>query len=169
MFDPDGKSLELVDAEAGGVQWKAELGGPAGTGALAFSPDGKTIIAERGGALRFFEADSGRERFASAEAHEGGVNVVQYLPDGRTILTAADDGTVRQWDARTARQLRVFAHDGRVALLSVSADGASLATAVQGPSASVTVWDLGTGASTSPVVRNRRRFWYPGSLVLVPR
>ena len=151
-FGSEGTSLELVDPEVGSMIWTVELGGPAGTGAVAFSPDGKAIIAERGGALRFFEADSGRERFASPDAHQGGVSVVRYLPDGRTILTAADDGTVRQWDATTARQLRVYPHDGRVALLSVSADGASLAVAVQGPPASVTVWDLGTGA--------RRRQWH---------
>ncbi len=108
MFGPDGKSLELNDAEVGSMIWKVELGGPAGTGAAALSPDGKTIIAERGGALRFFEAESGRERFGSPEAHQGGVNVVQYLPDGRTILTAADDGTVRQWEAATARRSGSF-------------------------------------------------------------
>ena len=40
-------------------------------GGLAFSPDGKTIITQRSGVLRFFEAGSGRERFGIPEAHQG--------------------------------------------------------------------------------------------------
>ena len=136
---------KLIDTESGSELWKIALAlGPTG-GEAAFSPDGNTLIAERGGVLRFFEARSGRERLRSAEAHEGGVSVVRYTPDGRAILTAGDDGAVRQWDASTARQLRVFAHDRRVHQLVVSADGASLATAELGPGARVSVWDLATG------------------------
>jgi RNA polymerase sigma factor (sigma-70 family) len=145
MWGPDGGTLEVINTESGSELWKIALAwGPTG-GGVAFSADGKTIIAERGGVLRFFEARSGREKLRSPEAHEGGVSVVRYTPDGRAILTAGDDGTVRQWDATTARQLGVFRHDGRVHQLAVSADGASLATTVQGPGASVSVWDVATG------------------------
>jgi WD40 repeat protein len=145
MWGPDGGTLEVINTESGSELWKIALPwGPTG-GGVAFSADGKTIIAERGGVLRFFEARSGREKLRSPEAHEGGVSVVRYTPDGRAILTAGDDGTVRQWDATTARQLRVFRHDGRVCQLAVSPDGASLATAVRGPDTCVTVWDVATG------------------------
>jgi RNA polymerase sigma factor (sigma-70 family) len=145
MWGPDGGTLEVIDTESGSELWKNALGWGPTRGDVAFSPEGKTIITERGGALRFFEARSGRERLRLPEAHEGEVSVVRYTPEGRSILTAGDDGTVRQWDAVTARQLRVFAHDGRVHQLAVSADGASLATAVHGPGACVSVWDLATG------------------------
>ena len=108
MWGPDDGILDVIDTESGGELWKIALGwGPTG-GEAAFSPDGKTIIAERGGALRFFEASGGRERLRNPEAHEGGVNVVRYAPDGRSVFTAGDDGTVRQWDAATARQLKVI-------------------------------------------------------------
>jgi RNA polymerase sigma factor (sigma-70 family) len=145
LWEPGGGMLAVIDAENGSELWKVALAWGQTGGDAAFSPDGQTIIAERGGVLRFFEARSGREQIRNREAHEGGVNVVSYTPDGRTILTAGDDGTVRQWDAATARQLRVFRHDGRVNQLVVSANGANLATAVQGLGGRVSVWDLANG------------------------
>jgi len=145
MTGPDGGTLTVIDTEIGRERWKADLGWGLRAAGLAFSPDGKTIITQRGGVLRFFEAESGRERLGSPEAHQGGVSVVRYSPDGRDLLTAGDDGTVRQWDAASARQRRVIPHGGRVHLLAVSPDGSSLATAAQAPDASVSVWDLATG------------------------
>jgi RNA polymerase sigma factor (sigma-70 family) len=146
MYAPDGGAMLLIDTETGSETWKIEVGwGPTARGSLAFSPNGRTIIAERGGTLRFFDATTGHERLGSPEAHRGGVSVVQYLPDGRAILTAGEDGTVRQWDCATGHQIRIFPQEGRVSSLVVSGDGMSLATAVQGPRASVSVWDLETG------------------------
>jgi WD40 repeat protein len=146
ICEPGGGTLGVIDAETGNELWKTALAwGPAGGGA-AFSPDGKTIIAERGGVLRFFEAQTGHERLRRPGAHEGGVSFVRYTPEGRAIFTASDDGTVRKWDASTARELKIFPHNGTVQQLVISADGASLATAVRGPGAVVAVWDIATGA-----------------------
>jgi RNA polymerase sigma factor (sigma-70 family) len=154
-YAPDGRSLAAVgdnggtlmvlDAEDGHERWKADLGWGLRATASAFSPDGKTILALRGGVLRFFETESGRERFASPEAHQGGVSVIRYTSDGRAILTAGDDGTVRHWDAAIARQIRVIPHGGRVHRLAVAPDGRTIATATVGPEASVSIWDLETG------------------------
>ena len=146
MWGPDGGTLEVMDAESGSNLWRIPVGWGPTDGGVAFAPDAKTIIAERGGVLRFFDARTGREQFRSPEAHEGGISVVQFAPGGRTIFTAGDDGTVRKWDSATGRELKVFPHDGRVHLLAVSADGTHLATAVQGASARVSVWDTVTGA-----------------------
>jgi RNA polymerase sigma factor (sigma-70 family) len=150
----DGGTLLVVDTETGSELCKIEVGWGPTRGGLAFSPNGQTIITERGGTLRFFDTRSGRERLGSPEAHQGAVSAVQYTPDGRAILTAGDDGTVRLWDAATSRQLKVFPLVGRIIAFSVSPNGSSLATATQGPDASVSVWDLATGT--------RRQQW-PGS------
>ena len=140
----DGGTLEVIDTETGSELWKARLGWGQGRG-LAFSPDGKTIITDQGGVLRFFEAASGRERLASPEAHAGGVSIVRYTPDGRLVLTAGDDGTIRIWDSATGRQRRIIQEDGSVHVLAVSQDGKILATGVQQPVEGVSVWDLETG------------------------
>jgi RNA polymerase sigma factor (sigma-70 family) len=156
-FAPDGRSLamtdvsgalQVIDTITGAHTWECDLGYGLGTAGVAFSPDGRAIVTSRGGVLRFFEAQSGQERLANVEAHQGGVKVVAYTPDGAAILTAGDDGTVRLWDARNARQLKVFPHSGRVHLLAVSPDGRSLATAALLPDSSVRVWDLETGRRT---------------------
>jgi len=161
-FGPDGRSfamigddgaLQVIDTSTGTHRWENDLGYGLGTTSVAFSPDGETILASKGGVLRFFEAESGHERLANPEAHQGGVRMVAYSPDGDSVLTAGDDGTVRLWDARNARQLRVFPHSGRVYLVAVSPDGRSLATAALLPDSMVRVWDLATG---------RQRHQWPG-------
>ena len=153
-FAPDGRSLamtgaggalQLIDTNTGAPCWDINLGYGLGTTGVSFSPDGETLVTSKGGVLRFFEAESGEERLANVEAHQGGVKVVAYTPDGASLLTAGDDGTVRLWDARNARQLNVFPHGGRVHLLAVSPDGRSLATAALLPDSVVRVWDLETG------------------------
>src|SRR5690348_8758699 len=91
-------------------------------------PDGRTILTEGDGVLRFFDADSGRERYGLPEAHQAGVTLVRYAPDGRTIFTGGDDATLREWDAETARHLRVIPAGAGVSLLAISPDGRNLAT-----------------------------------------
>ena len=165
MIGPDKETLTIIDAESGDELWKAALGPALQVAGLSFSPDGKTIIVGWGNVLRFFEAGSGRERFVSPEAHQGSVSVVRYAPDGDTLFTAGDDGTIRQWDAVSARQVRVIPGTGMVNLLAVSPDGKSLAAAAlrarSRPSASGT-WSaagdgkIGGGRSTSPGQRRWR-------------
>ena len=58
MTGPDGGTLEVIDTETGSELWKTRLGWGQGRG-VAFSPDGKTIITDQGGVLRFFEASIG--------------------------------------------------------------------------------------------------------------
>jgi RNA polymerase sigma factor (sigma-70 family) len=146
-----GDTLSLIDTGTGAERWRTDIGLGASP---VFSPDGKDLAIMSGGVvLRFFDAGTGRERFGIPEAHQAVVTVVRYAPGGRSIFTAGDDGTVREWDALSGRQLRTLPPGGRVSLLAVSPDGRSLATVLQPqrPKASVSVWDLATG--------QRRREW----------
>jgi WD40 repeat protein len=98
--------------------------------------------------LRIFEADNGRERFESNDSHQGAVSAVCYKPSGSTLVTAGNDGTVRQWDAGSGRQLRVMNDPGVAHLLAISPDGtfaASTPRRAPAEAPAFRVWDLTNG------------------------
>ena len=157
-FTPDGNSLAvirpvdgsiaLIDTETGRDRWKTVLGPALEHGGLAFAPDGTTMIVGWDNVLRVFETVGGRERFESDGAHRGAVSAISYTPDGRTAITAGNDGTIRQWDAASGRQLRVMSDALVAQVLAISPDGTTLAsTSLRAPenAPAFRVWDLTNG------------------------
>jgi WD40 repeat protein len=58
------------------------------------------------------------------------VTSAAFSPDGSRIVTASRDGTVRIWDAATAREIAVLrGHDGSVISAAFSPDGLRIVTA----------------------------------------
>ncbi len=77
----------------------------AATSAVAYDPDGASIVTgSDDGALRLWDAASGELR-ATLTGHEGGIRSVGFSPDGRNIISSANDGTVRIWDVAEAESL----------------------------------------------------------------
>jgi WD40 repeat protein len=81
--------------------------------------------------------------------HAEGVTCSVFSPDGKTVFSASYDGTVRQWDVATGKELRRFVgHRGWVRQLALSADGTLLASGGEGPSADepavIWIWDVST-------------------------
>jgi WD40 repeat protein len=77
--------------------------------ALAFSPDGKTLVATARNALVFFDVAAGAER-KRVPSHVYGITAA-YSPDGKLLLTGGvDEGkdvySLRVWDAAEAKELR---------------------------------------------------------------
>lgn len=68
----------------------------------------------------------------------------RFSPDGLTVATAANDGTVRVWNAGTGQLQRVITHTGAVWNAAYSPDGGMLATA--GADNAIHLWDVGSGA-----------------------
>jgi WD40 repeat protein len=60
--------------------------------------------------------------------------------DGRFFALAGADRTVHVWDAIGSREVARLAHDGAVAALAFSPDGAQLATASRDHTARISLW-----------------------------
>ncbi|MDB5313140.1 MAG: hypothetical protein JWO38_7342 [Gemmataceae bacterium] len=83
----DGTSrLALYDARTGAVKqrlrWRADQRGPIPVGAMAFSPDGKTLVVGEEGSVRLYDVASGRER---GWVKTPAVRALAYSVDGRTL------------------------------------------------------------------------------------
>jgi len=147
VFSPDGQTLaglegrgriQLWDRHTGELRrttgvtsqgLRADLAG--GVGALAFSPDGRSLAGPGPDAsLVLYAVDTGRPtpRF---EGSPGAVRGLAWSPDGQTLVAALTAHSMRVWDARDGHLIHKFfgAHDGPVASVAFSPDGRTIASA----------------------------------------
>jgi WD40 repeat protein len=124
-FSPDGKVLaaagedgfiRLWDAQALATGKVRELRPPTGLRRaptfVALSPDGRTVLAGGGYPERvviLWDADTGKE-LRRLEGHKDWVTTAVFAPDGKQIATASRDGTIRFWDAATAKEVAHFGY-----------------------------------------------------------
>jgi WD40 repeat protein len=176
-FSPDGKTLAVGYFKSTGDQFSGGIGlwdvaagqcravlsrtPPRGVGALAYSPDGKTIAAieygkqTRGQANRngiaLWNSDA---RAVQADLPGEDVTSLAFSPDGkvlaRAVLVREDNQRVRpevrRWDMAARRELPVLSKTGSLAplnSLAYSPDGQMLAGADF--LGNTVVWDAATG------------------------
>ncbi len=110
-FSPDGKTfvtgafeLELWHAESAQKLWTAPVFEV--TTQLAFSPDGRHVLARQlgGSSARLYDAATG-EPTSPQFRHPQELNRSTFSPDGRLVLTSSNDGSARLWDAATGLPL----------------------------------------------------------------
>jgi WD40 repeat protein len=146
-FINEGNALVVRDVRTGKSAWPVE-GHTACVGGVQFTPDEKHIISRDRNATLVWERDTGKliRRF-HADLLDG-----ERLIDGTLgpdwIMTVATDGTVRQRDLMTAKEMRVL--EGKNGFVFGAAAPASIApeamiVALQGKDYHIRAFDLKTG------------------------
>jgi WD40 repeat protein len=150
-FTADGKHLQVAGAGAVGTWDPASqariatraLASSAQGGAVAFSPDGKTLAA--GGAdgiVRLWDAASGQEIGAPMSSDASPVDAVAFSRDGMLLAVASTDGDVQLWATATQQVAgpALIPNGARVDALAFSPDGKLLATG--GQDGTVRLWNV---------------------------
>jgi len=152
-FSPDGERI-AADSDAGISVWPLKETGPAvvlqdstnlftrwfrNNHALAFSPDGRHIVAARNSisqrgvfVLSIWDAQSGKEVAVMPDSpeqieHTGAISSLAFSPDGRTLATASMDYSIRLWDFEKRQRIATFqGHPEEVLSVTFSSDGQTL-------------------------------------------
>jgi WD40 repeat protein len=147
-FGPDAKKLAVLSGTT--VQlWSLESGQELlrietreNCFAMAFSPDGKTIVCGAdAGILTFWDAEKGSWKFTLP--HPGSILALAYSPDGKKLASLSGEGTARIWDPAAGKELRRM--QGGRGTLAFSPDGKTLAAGGDSGYKIVWVWDADNG------------------------
>jgi WD40 repeat protein/DNA-binding SARP family transcriptional activator len=128
------------------VAFDLETGQPnglfGGDGALALSPDGRTIaILTSQQTVGLFDTTSG-ERRTELVGHDALVTAAAFTPDSSRLATVSNDENAAVWDAATGRrQLLLEGHTGSVLGLGFDVAGETLYTAAA--DGTIMLWDVG--------------------------
>ena len=134
-----------------------------GIDAMAFSPDGNTIVTGGGyytndeGTVYLWHARTGKRK--TIYKGHGYVSSVAFSPDGRTIAAGDWEDTVRLWHAVTGEELQTIhtGHKGGVLSLTYSPDGNTIATSGGHDDNTVHLLDTNTGALKTTLIGHTGR------------
>jgi WD40 repeat protein len=147
-FSPDGNKL-LVAGLSSCTLWDLPSGEVittrrGGFNSVAFSPDGKYIVAaENNGAGITDLFDDRLDKIITTYKHEHFTNTAAFSPDGKKVVTASEDGSAKIWNAKTGRLLVSLEHQSIVSSAAFSPDNKRVVTTSYDKI--VRVWDAETG------------------------
>ena len=114
------------------------------TGAVTFSPDGKTLVSgHKNGMIYSWDVTTG-ERRSTFTGDAGSVTALAFSPDGKMLANGSADGFIRLWDPSTYALIGDprIGHAGRVNELTFSPDSGTLFSG--GFDGTILVWDWET-------------------------
>ncbi len=163
-FGPDGKIFATGGNGTTARLWDVATGKSVGkllehqapVYALAFSPDGRTLLTAGGGVVRLWDVDTGESSGEPLEASSGYFCSAAFSSDGQNILIPGPDQDAWLWSLPPGRQTRVpLPQPGVVSGLEYSRDGKSLLVASgDSTNAEVRLWDPAAGKPMGPSLKN---------------
>lgn len=112
---------------------------------VAFSPDGKTLLAGIEKRRAEFWDVATKTKLPGALEHEKAVYAVAYSPDGRTVLTGSEDMTARIWDSITHQPVgSPLVHEGTVYAVAFQPPDGRLVLTGSGDR-TARLWETSTG------------------------
>jgi WD40 repeat protein len=149
---PGGTTPPAIPAVDHLEYWKAGLrelktfrGHSHGVWAVAYAPDGQTIVS--GGVdryVRIWDIETGR-LLRSLRGHTADIRALVVTPDGRTLASGSEDRTIRLWNPKTGEPTKLLftRYDHNVCSLSLSPDGLMLARGSHNKD--IKIWEVTTG------------------------
>lgn len=131
--------------EGGLRELKTFRGHSHGVWAVAYAPDGQTIVS--GGVdryIRVWDIETGR-LLRSLRGHTADIRALVFTPDGRTLASGSEDRTIRLWNPKTGEPTKLLftRYDHNVCSLSLSPDGLMLARGSHNKD--IKIWEVTTG------------------------
>lgn len=140
-FDPE----LVIRNRKNGTQLSRRVSGP--IRALAFAPDGKTIIIGQSGQALLHAVGDGREIVLDEHAG-GGVAALAVSPDGKT-LAVAKGYFAGLWDLNTKLQITMLQEKSDITALAYSPDGRLLVAGLQ--DGGLKLWKAGRSGPLSVI------------------
>jgi WD40 repeat protein len=159
-FSPDGKTLAIVgggyqvwlwDVEGREARLHATLEHNDFVSSVVFSPDSRRLAAVVDDTrVHLWDLDGATPRKRGfcrqrTKCQELSTLPIAFSPNGKTLAAGSEDGVVRLWDVSTAtprERCSFTAHKETVNLLAFSGSGQFLASAENGKSPELRVWDV---------------------------
>jgi|GEM_PF-2429222 WD40 repeat protein len=164
-FSPSGKLLAMCETNQNGICWirdvrrghrkiKLKRSRPylPVIYAVSFLTHKLVVVGGGGGYLATWDVTDGREKQVFAEydsdQHKNAVVTLEIDRTAQRVLSGYADGTIRQWDSMSGKQLHEFReHKGYVLSVALSPDGKRFASG--GTDGKLRLWRTGQGKPTT--------------------